>query len=83
MLPPSQRLSKDVLFHPIEYKEIKFSTGAYSGKRPYMVVEVLGVKVSFDEDGDGNRMTLEDDYGTEYFAAQMDYTLGKILEKSE
>lgn len=83
MLPPSRKLSKDVILHPIKYEQIKLSTGAYSGKRPYIIVEVLDAKIAFDEDGDGNRMTLEDDYGTEYLAAQMDYTLGKIIEKSE
>ena len=83
MLPQSKRLSKDVILHPIKYDQIKLSTGAYSGKRPYIIVEVLDTKISFDEDSDGTRMTLEDDYGTEYFMAQMDYTLGRILEKSE
>ena len=57
----------EVELKPIKYDAIKLLTGAYSGKRPYIIVEVNDIVYPYQ--------------GEEYLAAQMDYTLGKILEK--
>lgn len=55
-------------------------TGAYSGTRPYIIVEVKNAEAVILTDDDGNDIVYEYN-GEEYLAAQMDYTLGKILEK--
>ena len=64
----------------IKYDAIKFLTGAYVGKRPYAVVEVkdAGVYILTDENGDDITYEYK---GDTYCAAQIDYTLGKVLEK--
>ena len=63
----------EIELKPIKYDAIKLLTGAYTGKRPYIIVEV---KVAEN----GNDIVYEHQ-GEEYLAAQMDYTLGKILER--
>lgn len=70
----------EVDLKPIKYDAIKFLTGEYKGKRPYAIVEVKGANVSIltDENGEDIVYTYK---GEEYLAAQMDYTLGKVLEK--
>lgn len=66
---------------PVKYDAIKFLTGAYSGKRPYAIVEVKDAEVVILVDEDGNDIEYEWTDGKVYLAAQMDYTLGKVLEK--
>ena len=68
---------------PIKYDAIKFLTGAYTGKRPYMIVEVKGAFVTLFTDEEGNDIVLTDSKGNEYIASEIDYTLGKILEVNE
>lgn len=70
----------EVELKPIKYDAIKFLTGEYKGKRPYIIVEVKDAEVSILTDDDGNDIVYEYQ-GEEYLAAQMDYTLGKVLEK--
>lgn len=70
----------DIVINPIKYDAIKLLTGAYSGKRPYIIVEVVNAECFILTDDDGNDIVYEYE-GEEYYAAQMDYTLGKILEK--
>ena len=65
---------------PIKYDAIKLLTGAYTGKRPYIIVEVKNAEAVILTDENGNDIVYEYQ-GEEYLAAQMDYTLGKILEK--
>ncbi|MDO4159688.1 MAG: ASCH domain-containing protein [Prevotellaceae bacterium] len=67
---------------PVKYDAIKLLTGAYSGKRPYIIVEVIDAAIVILTDENDNCITYEYE-GKEYMMAQMDYTLGKILEKSE
>lgn len=70
----------DVEFKPIKYDAIKFLTGAYTGKRHYIIIEVKTAEAVILTDENGDDIVYEYQ-GEEYLAAQMDYTLGKILEK--
>ncbi len=70
----------DVEIKPIKYDAIKFLTGEYKGKRPYAIVEVKYAEAIILTDENGEDIVYEDK-GEEYLAAQMDYTLGKVLEK--
>ncbi len=80
-LPSEEELPGEVVPCPVEYDCIKFLTGAYSGKRPYMVIKVKAaeIKYALDENGE-NIIVLDEDTGIEFIAAQIDYTLGKIIE---
>ena len=66
---------------PVNYDAIKFLTGEYKGKRPYAVVEVENSEIVLLQDEAGNDIIYESD-GKEYLAAEIEYTLGKITEKS-
>ena len=66
-----------------KYDAIKFYTGAYSGKRPYMLVEVKEAEAIIMTDENGEDLILVDGNGEEYLAVTVDYTLGKILEVNE
>lgn len=70
----------EVVLKPIKYDAIKFLTGEYKGTRPYAVVEVRDANVAIltDENGEDIVYTYK---GEEYLAAQIDYTLGRVLEK--
>ena len=70
----------EVELKPIKYDAIKLLTGAYTGKRPYIIVEVKAAEAVILTDENGNDIVYEHQ-GEEYLAAQMNYTLGKILEK--
>ena len=70
----------EIELKPIRYDAIKFITGEYKGKRPYIVVEVKEAEVAILTDENGEDITYEYQ-GEEYIAAQIDYTLGKVLEK--
>lgn len=70
----------EIELKPIQYDAIKLLTGEYRGKRPYIIVEVKGAEASILTDDEGNDVVYTYK-GEEYLAAQMDYTLGKILEK--
>lgn len=69
----------DVSIKPIMYDAIKLLTGAYSGTRPYIIVECkdAGVYLLTDENGDD---IIYEYKGKEYVAAEIEYTLGKVLE---
>ena len=56
-------------------------TGEYKGKRPYIIVECKGAKVFFLTDENDNDITYEYK-GETYIASQIEYSLGKVLEKS-
>lgn len=70
----------EVDLKPIKYDAIKFLTGEYKGKRPYIIVEVKREEVAILTDENGEDIVYEYN-GEEYLAAQIDYTLGKVLEK--
>ena len=66
---------------PAVYSTITFLTGAYSGKRPKMIVKVKSAKILLLEDEDTHELIiLKDDKGEDYFAAVIEYQLGEIVE---
>lgn len=67
---------------PIKYDALKLLTGEYSGKRPYIIIEVKGAEVEVAEDEDGNEIVYEYN-GEPYVVARMNYQLGDILERSD
>lgn len=71
----------DIDIKPIKYDAIKLLTGEYKGKRPYIVVECTDAKVYFLTDENDNDITYEYN-GETYIASQIEYSLGKVLEKS-
>lgn len=72
----------DVTVVPVKYDAIKFLTGAYSGKRPWALVEVKDAQWYVLTDEEGKDITYEYE-GREVFLSEMDYTLGKVLERSD
>lgn len=64
---------------PIKYDAIKFLTGAYTGTRPSMLVEVTGEDVYILTDENNEEVVYEVN-GIEYIAAEIEYKLGRILE---
>lgn len=65
---------------PRHYDAITFLTGAYTGTRPRMVVEVKGAEIFEVEDENGDLISYEHE-GETYNTAFIDYHLGEILEK--
>jgi hypothetical protein len=63
------------------YDTLKLLTGAYSGVRPFMIIEVEKAEVIIYEDDEGKEIVYEED-GEQYVAADVEYTLGKIIETS-
>lgn len=57
-------------------------TGAYSGKRPWALVEVKDANVDLFVDDDNEYICYEWTDGKEYVMSQIDYTLGKVLDKN-
>lgn len=71
----------DIDIKPVKYDAIKLLTGAYTGKRPYIVVECKGARVYLLTDENGKDITYTYK-GEEYIASQIVYDLGRIIEKS-
>ena len=67
---------------PVKYDALKLLTGEYKGKRPYAIVEVVDANVYFLTDENGDDIILTDSEG-EYTATNIEYSLGKVIEKSE
>lgn len=65
-----------------KYDAIKFLTGAYRGKRPWALVEVKDANVDLFVDDDNEYICYEWTDGKEYVMSQIDYTLGKVLDKN-
>ena len=64
---------------PVKYDAIKFLTGAYSGTRPSMLVEVKGAQIVLITDEKDNPITYTYE-GEEYAMAEIVYKLGKVIE---
>lgn len=83
-LPSEEEMPGEVIPHPVKYDRIKFLTGAYAGKRPYMIVEVADAQINYITNEQGEQIIVVDETtGIEFIAAQLDYTLGKIIEVSD
>ena len=83
-LPSEEEMPGEVIACPVEYDHIKFLTGAYSGKRPYMIVEVKATEIKYALDENGEHVICYDEArDVEFIVAQIDYTLGKIIEVSD
>ena len=80
-LPDESEEQGDIDVRPIKYDAIKFLTGAYTGKRPWALVEVKDAHVNLFCDENGNDIIYECD-GKEYIAAQIVFDLGKVIDKS-
>lgn len=72
----------DLQPEPVEYDAIKFLTGAYTGKRPWAIVECKGVELEKALDKDGEEIYFQEGL-YEFPVLQMTYKLGKVLEKSD
>jgi len=71
---------KNEFIEVVKYDQIKFVTGQYKGERPFAIVEVLGAEVAlFTDDNDKEIVYTEN--GIEYLAAEIEYALGKIIQK--
>ena len=80
-VPSDEEEPGEVTLAPVKYDAIKLLTGAYSGKRPYIIIEVKAAEVAILTDENGEDIVYEYK-GENYLAAQMDYTLGKIFASS-
>ncbi len=81
-LPSEEDEPGEVDIVPIKFDAIKFLTGAYTGTRPYIIVEVLDANIIIPKDEDGNPyIILDEATGTDFIMAQIDYTLGKVIER--
>lgn len=68
----------DIEILPLQYDAIRLFTGAYKGKRPSCLVEVLGAEVIFLVDENSDQIYY-DANGLEFPAVAVDYQLGAIL----
>ncbi len=68
------------VLQPRKYDAIKFLTGEYKGKRPFIVVEVKDAKIELFEDENHELVTYAYQ-GEQYIAAQVVYDLGEVLER--
>lgn len=73
---------QDGIIVPRQYDAIKFLTGAYNkGPRPWALVEVKKAEIQLFVDENDQFIELEQN-GETYYAAQVVYDLGAVLEKS-
>lgn len=80
-MPSEEDEPGEVTLSSVKYDAIKFLTGEYKGKRPYIVVEVKSEEIQILTDENDKEIELEEK-GVKYIAAQIVYNLGKIIEKS-
>lgn len=80
-MPSEEDEPGEVTLSSVKYDAIKFLTGEYKGKRPYIVVEVKSKEIQILTDENDKEIELEEK-GVKYIAAQIVYNLGKIIEKS-
>lgn len=81
-LPDEDEEPGEIDVRPVKYDAIKFLTGAYTGKRPWALVEVKDAHVDLFCDENGNDIVYQYN-GKEYIAAQITYDLGKVIDKSD
>ena len=76
---PENLINDDLRFNAKKYDALKLFTGAYSEKRPYLVVEILAEKINLFKDDNDCYVKYEYD-GSEYYMTQIVYDLGRIIE---
>ncbi len=74
--------ASEILMEPIKYDQLRLLTGAYTGKRPYAVVNVENSNVELYLDGDKQVFVQMAD-GRQFPAAVVVYNLGEIVERSD
>lgn len=74
---PDDAQSIDIV--PLGYDALKLCTGAYKGKRPYIVVKINKTEIELFSDKNGELITYEHN-GQEYVECQAIYHLGGIIE---
>ena len=72
----------EIIMEPIKYDQLKLLTGAYTGKRPYAVVNVEDARVELYLDGD-EQVYVQMADGRQFPAAVVVYSLGEIVERSD
>ena len=77
---PEEFSGSDWALTPVKYDALKLITGAYKGKRPYMIVGVESAEINILTDEDGNDIIIGEGTENEYYATQVCYNLGKIIE---
>jgi len=78
---PDEQWDNEWSMKPVQYDALKLLTGAYKDKRPYIIVEVKSADIYILTDEDGNDILIEDNKG-DYYAIQICYYLGEIIETS-
>ena len=64
-------------------KAVIYISGTTNETVNNMIVEVLDAQIIIPKDDNGDPILIYDEAtDTEFYMAQMDYTLGKVLEKS-
>ena len=81
-LPPDEEINGEIEIVPVYYDALKLITGARNlPKRPYIVVEVKGAEFYFVTD-ENDEQVVGYQGGKDYDACEIEYELGKIIEKS-
>lgn len=80
-MPTEDEEPGEVALLAVKYDAIKFLTGEYKGKRPYAIIEVKSSEIQILTDENDQEIELEEK-GVKYIAAQMVYSLGRVIEKS-
>jgi len=65
---------------PVKYDALKLLTGAYTDKRPYLIVEVESAEIYEIIDEHGKPYIIGEGTEDEYSMHEIEYSLGKILE---
>lgn len=78
-IPKEFSNDENLQFELIKYDAIKFLTGEYKGRRPYLIIRVTEEKMFTETDSDENPI-IYTFRGDEYALTTVDYHLGEILE---
>lgn len=80
-MPAEDEEPGEVTLSAVKYDAIKFLTGEYKGRRPYAIIEVKSSEIQILTDENDQEIELEEK-GVKYIAAQIDFGLGRVIEKS-
>lgn len=79
-IPEELAEKRDFDIVPVKYDRLRFETGSRGGKRPYMVVEVLGATASIQTDEFGRPYYSPNEDNRKIWMIVVDYHLGKIFK---